>query len=348
MDPYATHQRLLIAAAMQTSGTIVEMGCGDYSTPMLAEIAAAQNRQFGVYTTSRGWGDKYRELADVNIVRSWSEYPYPACGLVFLDNEEYVRDRKKHVPQLLVTGGVVVCHDMDRNEWGAKYSTVDSTYSPSTVALSNYKRVVLSDLPVPTTVVCVYKTGGDFTAEYVSRLKEGVKEHTTRPHRFVCLTDSDEELPCETIPLTEGLPGWWSKLELFKTFWGRTVYFDLDTVIVGNIDPLLDYDGPAALLQDWYKDETFLSTGVMAWNSPLGFVYPTWVEKKNILQNSRKMDQFFIVEKLKRAKWHVEDVRKILSIVSYKKHCLGKGVPDDARIVCFHGNPRPHEAGWSI
>jgi hypothetical protein len=32
-------------------------------------------------------------------------------------------------------------------------------------------------------------------------------------------------------------------------------------------------------------------------------------------------------------------------IVSYKYHCRPKGdkLPSNARVVCFHGNPRPHE-----
>lgn len=200
----------------------------------------------------------------------------------------------------------------------------------------------------PTTIACVYKTGGDFTAEYVERLVATVSDHTELPYRFVCLTDSNEKFSCETIPLTEGLPGWWSKLELFKTFWGRTVYFDLDTMLVGNIDPLLCYDGPVALLQDWYSEETKLSTGVMVWNSPLRFLYPTDSEKRAILQAPQKMDQYFVVERLERAKWRVDNVCELLPIVSYKKHCRDQGVPDDARVVCFHGRPRPHEIGWRL
>jgi len=355
VDQYATHQRLLIAAVMQTDGQVVEMGCGDYSTPLLAEIAAAQGRQFVVYTTSDEWGSKYQDIADVRILRSWFDYPYPACGLTLLDNEEYVRDRKKHVPRLLDTSTVVVCHDMGTNEWGAKFSTADTIHKPPTVALSNHKKIVFTsrsgltyDNQPIVTVACVYKTGGDFTAEYVHRLIENVREHITRPHRFVCLTDSNEKFACETLPLIDGLPGWWSKLELFRLFHGRTVYFDLDTIIVGNIDPLLDYDGPVALLQDWYSEEPKLSTPVMAWNSPVNFIYPTTEEKQEILQAPRKMDEFFVVAKLERAKWHVDDVCKILSIVSYKKHCRERGVPDNARIVCFHGHPRPHEIGWKL
>jgi hypothetical protein len=199
---------------------------------------------------------------------------------------------------------------------------------------------------VPVTVACVYKTGGDFTAEYVQRLMDGVAAHTTRSCRFVCFTDSDEELPCEKIPLTENLPGWWSKLELFKEYRGRVVYFDLDSVITGSIDPLLDYDGPMALLKDLYSGNNKLSTGVMAWNSPVQFLTPTDDEKAKILANPKAMDEFHIVGKLKSAKWHVDVVQDIVKLASYKWDCRGKGVPDGTSVVCFHGRPRPHEVGW--
>ena len=188
MDPYATHQRLLIAAVMQTKGPIVEMGCGDYSTPLLAEIAGIQKRPFTVYTTAEQWGAKYRALADVHILHSWDQYPYPKCGLTLLDNEEYVRDRKKHVPRLLDTSAVVVCHDMGLNEWDARYFTVDEAHKPPTIAISRSSQVLLLERPIPrhTTVACVYKTGGDFTSKYVEHLAANVRKHTTRPHRFVC------------------------------------------------------------------------------------------------------------------------------------------------------------------
>lgn len=44
MDIVSSHQRLLIAAAMRTTGTMLELGCGWYSTPLLHEIAVAQKR----------------------------------------------------------------------------------------------------------------------------------------------------------------------------------------------------------------------------------------------------------------------------------------------------------------
>jgi hypothetical protein len=351
MDPYATHQRLLIAAAMQTDGPIIEMGCGDYSTPLLAEIAAHQGRTFEVYTADRKWGSKYELMCRVNYINDWSKYTYPKCGLTFLDNEQYVRHRKLHVPRLLEVSDVVICHDMGQNEWGAKYATV-LPLKPPTIALSQHKKI-LSTRRDPVTVMCVYKTGGDFTAEYVSRLFEGVLDRSTRPVRFVCLTDSDEDLPCEKIPLTEDLPGWWSKLELFKEYRGRVVYFDLDMMIVGNIDPLLDYAGPMAMLNfPQYAGKTpphpnEWNSSIMAWNSPLQFIYPPSEERLRIRTAASGGDQEYIAAKLRKAKWHIDPIQSIIPTASYKLHCRD-GVPPDTRIVYFHGPPRPHEVGWKL
>ena len=197
------------------------------------------------------------------------------------------------------------------------------------------------------TVACVYKTGGAFTSEYVHRLSENVMTHAHRDHRFVCLTDSKEHLPGEVIPLTEDLPGWWSKLELFKEYRGRVVYFDLDTILTDSIKPLLDYDGPMALLKDLWEPNNKLSTGVMAWNSPVQFLTPTDEEKAKIRANPRVMDEYHVVGKLEQAKWHIDVVQDIVKVASYKWECKD-GVPEGTSVVCFHGKPRPHEIGWQL
>jgi hypothetical protein len=96
------------------------------------------------------------------------------------------------------------------------------------------------------TVACV-RTGTRYGAEYVYRLRDGVARHLKRPHRFVCLTDRPEDLPnVETIDVSgDGLAGWWAKMILFQLAGGcadRILYFDLDTVICGPLDPLADLD----------------------------------------------------------------------------------------------------------
>jgi hypothetical protein len=101
-----------------------------------------------------------------------------------------------------------------------------------------------TDLPrlgdEPLTVACVYRSGGrHYSTRYVEVLRNMVKRNLTLPHRFVCLTDI-EDVPCERIPLVAGWPGFYSKIELYRPglFKGPVLYFDLDTVIHGNIDAL--------------------------------------------------------------------------------------------------------------
>ena len=90
-------------------------------------------------------------------------------------------------------------------------------------------------------VACVLKTGGVYSAKYVKRLEEAVRENTTVDYKFVCFTDSSSVDCCETIRLRHGWPGWWSKIELFRDDLEpcQTLYLDLDTMILGNIDGLL-------------------------------------------------------------------------------------------------------------
>lgn len=93
------------------------------------------------------------------------------------------------------------------------------------------------------TVACVLLSGGIYTPEWVAKLKRQVEKHLTIKHRFVCLSDVD--VPCERISITGRWPRWWSKFEMFRPglLDGPVVYFDLDTIVLDNIDGLVKSDG---------------------------------------------------------------------------------------------------------
>lgn len=108
------------------------------------------------------------------------------------------------------------------------------------------------------TVACVYVQGHvPYSPEYVFRLHQMAKRWITRPFRFVALIDGrpwiyPAGLDTKIIPKPRGMKGWWSKLELFNPanagkLKGRILYLDLDTLIVGNLDPIIDYPAPFAL-----------------------------------------------------------------------------------------------------
>lgn len=91
------------------------------------------------------------------------------------------------------------------------------------------------------TIACVYRSGSRlYSPRYVGVLAAMLARNVTLPYRFVCLSDVD--VPCERIPLITDWAGFYSKIELFRPglFAGPVLYLDLDTVIHGNIDALVE------------------------------------------------------------------------------------------------------------
>lgn len=199
------------------------------------------------------------------------------------------------------------------------------------------------------TVLCVLKSGGDYTEDYVARLASMVSRNITVPYQLVCLTDMqvNREL-CNVVPLPNGNNGWWAKVEMFKPnliLSKRILYFDLDVVILKNIDDLAKLDVDFAALQPWNPanlSNGLLASGVMMWrNGKFPYIYDDFM--KDTALRFPRGDQQYISSKLKE---HGESYTPLQNVVegiySYKRQCL-HGLPHNARIVCFHGRPRPHE-----
>ena len=92
------------------------------------------------------------------------------------------------------------------------------------------------------------KWGDKYDASYVNRLYDMVKANSTFDFKFWCYTDDPAGLSENVEPMImpdDGLELWWPKLRLFEEgrFEGKCLFFDLDTVIQGNIDHLLNYNG---------------------------------------------------------------------------------------------------------
>jgi len=114
------------------------------------------------------------------------------------------------------------------------------------------------------TVACLLLSGGIYTPEWVAKLQRQVAKHLTIKHRFVCLSDVD--VPCERIPITGRWPTWWSKFEMFRpgVLDGPVVYFDLDTIILKNIDSFVKSEG--FWLMPGQKGRGRPRAGCLAWN----------------------------------------------------------------------------------
>lgn len=128
----------------------------------------------------------------------------------------------------------------------------------------------------PINVVCV-KWGTRYGCEYVSKLYRGIMKNTKRKIRFCCFTDNGKGLSpdIEVRPLLENWERWWGKATLFSQehqFQGKVAYFDLDTVITGNLDEIFEYDGKFALLKTddlecEKNNRSGYNSSIMIWNS---------------------------------------------------------------------------------
>ena len=205
-------------------------------------------------------------------------------------------------------------------------------------------------------VVCVLKSGGDFVASDVIKLKIMLEKNITIPYAFYCLTDLLEIACVNIIPLLSDFKGWWSKIELFRpnlVVADRIVYFDLDTVIVGNIDDLLLQTSNFMVLRPFNpqraKRVKYFGSGILGWknNGSFDFLFKNFNYKHHTMRF--RGDQDYLSWRLCYSGWKFTRWQDLVSgIYSYKQHVLPRGLEDDARVVCFHGEPRPSKvpAPW--
>ena len=189
--------------------------------------------------------------------------------------------------------------------------------------------------PQDVTVCCV--NVGNYLGrgqEYVDKLADMVARNATLPFKFKVFTE--ENLPAK------GLKGWDAKIALFhpNAFepGERVVFFDLDTLIIGDVDALLSYRGEFATLRDFWRPNG-LGPAVMCWKA--GDYDWLWQTYENLNRPAlERGDQEWLEWTLKFP--HILQDQFPNMFCSYKTHC-NPYPPKDCAVVCFHGLPRPHE-----
>jgi len=190
-------------------------------------------------------------------------------------------------------------------------------------------------------VACVLRSGGDFDEQYVDRLRRNIARHLPIAHDFVCLTDVPAALNCKTILLKHNWPGWWSKIELFRPDlfkeYSRVLFFDLDTIAVGDLSGLVAQPCKFAMLRG-FRNPKRRGSGVMVWEGDHSFIYQNLMGKS---LDKDDWDQLHILRELKQAKQEPSVIQDMANVVSYKWDVIDGVVPVGTKIVCFHGQPRP-------
>lgn len=166
--------------------------------------------------------------------------------------------------------------------------------------------------------------------------------------QFECLTDTDvPDVECR--PLKHGWPGWWSKMELFDPeLRGDFLFMDLDTVVTGPLDGF-ERVSKLTVLRDFYRDGVKLKEGLQSslmflpgaarrapWDDFMA--NPALAMRLHGAGGDQRLLEAHYIHSADR--W--QDVLPG-QVVSWKVDCK-TGIPPDARIVCFHGKPRP----WAV
>jgi len=130
---FATHMPALITAVVNTDGPVLEMGCGDFSTPLLHAICAANKRFLLTAETNRNWMNLFVDLErnwhqfqHVDSVRGWNDIGLGVYwSVVFIDHAPGER-RVVDIRRLRSYADVFVVHDTQH--WGYRYEPTLSSF----------------------------------------------------------------------------------------------------------------------------------------------------------------------------------------------------------------------------
>jgi hypothetical protein len=218
-------------------------------------------------------------------------------------------------------------------------------------------------------VLCI-KWGTKYGPEYVNKLHSMVRRNLHRPFRFVCLTDNaqgiDPSIEVKPIPAVgfdefDQRKPWtfahgWLKLTSFAhplyDLEGRTLFLDLDIVIVDSLDPFFEQSGDFIVIREWDKNDGTGNTScylytIGAHTDALEHLKKNYPASIADVRNEQEFITGFLARQGKLSYWPEAWCR------SFKRHCLPgvvrswfspPTIPSGARIIAFHGKPNPPDA----
>jgi hypothetical protein len=221
----------------------------------------------------------------------------------------------------------------------------------------------------PIDCACVIH-GNGYSWDYVDRLYSMLSRNISNGVRLHVYTEDNRTVPDPYIKhslLNWGIAGpkrsWWYKMQIFNSEHhnGPLLYFDLDTVIVGNLDWLvnlpLDYFWTVRDFKYLWKPSNYTINSSIMWFNTAQF-YSVWQNfiAKDLSQVMLKYhgDQdyitdvvttsqrrFFELERVKSWRWQCLDGGYNFA---QKRHFLpntGTSFTDPTSVLIFHGNPKP-------
>jgi hypothetical protein len=213
-------------------------------------------------------------------------------------------------------------------------------------------------------VICM-KWGDKFPADYVNRLYSMVLRNMDAEFRFVCFTEDSKdirpEIEIQKLPELE-LPSnsperGWRKLTVFKKGFGglsgKTLFLDLDVVIVGKLDVFFSQSGDFLISHD-KKNAKKKEGNSSVFRFEIGQysqILNYFEKNSEQVKNEVRHEQAYLsreIDKLGKLEYWPDDW-----VPSFKYQCCpswfkswfeAPSLPKGARVILFHGLPNPPEA----
>lgn len=213
-------------------------------------------------------------------------------------------------------------------------------------------------------IICM-KWGSMYGPEYVNNLYGMIQRNLSYPFNLFCMTDSTEgirdEVQCLPLPklgfdIPPEAPGKWPKQALWKAelfgLKGVALFFDLDSVIVDNIDGYFEFGKEEDVItaKNWIKPWLRgAQTSVFRYKiGEHAYLFDQLQENPDLCVKYQ-FEQNYITHAIKGGVkfWPTAWTKH------YRKHCTGlwpqrylinPRIPRGCKVVTFPGDPKPPDA----
>ena len=236
--------------------------------------------------------------------------------------------------------------------------------------------MVKENISSPIDCACVIH-GDAYSWDYVERLYSMLSRHLSSGVRLHVYTEADRPVPAPFIKhalddwkISGPRRSWWYKIQLFDSekFSGSLLYFDLDTVIIKQLDWIpqlsLEYCWTVRDFKFLWKPLSHESNTSVMWfdTNKFNYVYKNF-KSTDLHQTMLKYrgDQDFVTDQIKTTYLRFFDQNRVKS---WRWQCLDGGYNFDKKqhktpgagteltettsILVFHGHPKPGKTTDSV
>lgn len=211
------------------------------------------------------------------------------------------------------------------------------------------------------TIACM-KWGTKYGPGYANVLLAMLNRFMTSPFRLICFTDDPDGLdpametrPLPEVPIPPGSPErGWNKLGLFHPDIDLpaepVLFLDLDVVITGSMDVFFEVPGEFRISNDWdWRKPGVGNSSVFRFvPGTQDHIWTRFHDDPESARNSVRNEQEYVSKTARDLAFWPDPLCR-----SYKRHCLPRGflkafrkprLPEGARVLIFHGDPKPEDA----